>query len=89
MPNSERRSILKKIVSSLAAPLVVFSFAGLVCAAEPVKKEAAPAAAAPAAGELMKPEKKPVRKARKAKKAKMPRKAEKKEEAPARIPAKK
>ena len=77
---------MKKLQSSILAALVAFSFAGLVFAAEPAMKEAAPAAAAPAAGEMRKEVKKPARKARKARKSK---KAAKKEEAPAPAPEKK
>ena len=76
---------MKRILSSIAAALVAVSFAGLVCAAEAPKKEAVPAPAAPAAGEVKKEEKKPVKK----KKATKAKKAAKKEETvkPAESPA--
>jgi len=73
---------MKKMLSTIVAALVAVSFAGLVFAAEPAKTEAP--AAAPAAGEVKKDEKKPAKKAKKAKKSK---KATKKEEAPAAAPA--
>jgi hypothetical protein len=61
---------MKKILSSIVAAIIAVSFTGLVSAAEPPMKEAAPAAAAPATGEMRKEEKKPVRKAKKSKKVK-------------------
>lgn len=61
---------MKKIMSAIVAVLVAVSFAGLVFAAEPAKKEAAPASAAPPVGEIKKEEKKPAKKVKKAKKAK-------------------
>jgi len=77
---------MKKVLSTITAALVAISFAGIVCAAEPVKSEAP--AAAPAAGEVKKEEKKPVKTHKKHKKAKKAKKAVKKEEAmPAEAPA--
>jgi hypothetical protein len=72
---------MKKVLSTLVAALVAVSFAGIVCAAEPV---AAPAAAP----EVKKEEKAPLVKKSKKKKAKKAKKAEvKKEAAPVEAPA--
>jgi hypothetical protein len=71
-----RRNTMKKVLSSIVAALVALSFAGIVCAAEPMK-EAAPAA--PAAGEMKKEEKAPAKKAKKAAKKHKKAKAAKKE----------
>jgi hypothetical protein len=80
-----RRLTMKQVFSSIVAALVAVAFAGIVSAAEPAKKEAAPATPA-AAGEVKQEgTKKPAKKANKAKKAK---KAEKKDAAaPAALPA--
>jgi len=68
---------MKKVLSTIVAALVAVSFAGIVCAAEPVAAPAAPAA------EVKKEEAAPVKKLKK-KKAKKAKKPEvKKEEAPA------
>jgi hypothetical protein len=80
----KENEIMKKAFSTIVAALVAVSFAGIVCAAEPAKKEAAPAAL-PAGHPPVAAEKAPAKPAKKAKKAK---KAEKKEEAaPAATPA--
>ncbi|HEY6873373.1 MAG TPA: hypothetical protein VI298_11675 [Geobacteraceae bacterium] len=73
---------MKKMLPVVAAALGAVFFATFVCAAEPVKKDAGPAPAAPAAGEVKKEETKPARK--KGRKAKPVRKKgeEKKESAP-------
>ena len=60
---------MKKVISSIVAALVAVAFAGIVSAAEPAKKVAAPAA--PVAAGVVKPvnAKKPAKKAVVAKKA--------------------
>jgi hypothetical protein len=80
-----------KMLSTLVAALVAVSFAGLVFAAEPARKEAGPAPAAPAAGEVKKEETRlATKKGKKAKKArKSEKKTEEKEVAPAAAPEKK
>ena len=74
---------MKKALSTIVAALVAVSFAGIVCAAEPAKKEAAmPAGHPPVAAEKA-PEAKPAKKAKKAKKAAKKEEAKPAEAAPA------
>ena len=74
---------MKKMLSLVVTAIAAVSLTAVVWAAEPAKKEAGPAPAAPAAGEVKKEETKPARK--KSRKAKPVRKKdeEKKESAPA------
>jgi len=67
---------LKNIQSAIAAVFVTVSLAGIVSAAELARKEAGPAPAAPAAGEVKKEETRLA--TNKGKKAKKTRKSEKK-----------
>ena len=83
---------MNNIQSARAAVSVPVALAGIVCTAEPVRKEAGPAPAAPAAGEVKKEETRlATKKAKKAKKARKTEKKtdEKKEVAPAAAPEKK
>lgn len=83
---------MKNIQYAIAVAFVTVSLAGIVCAAEPARKEAGPAPAAPAAGEAKKEETRlATKKAKKAKKARKSEKKtdEKKEVAPAAAPEKK
>ncbi len=83
---------MEKLFSTLVTALVAVSFAGFVFAAEPAKKEAGPAPAAPATGEVKKEETRlATKKGKKAKKARKTEKKteEKKEAAPAAAPEKK
>jgi hypothetical protein len=83
---------MNKMLSTLVTALLAVSFAGFVFAAETARKEAGPAPAAPAAGEMKKEETRLAPK--KGKKAKKARKSEtkteeKKEAAPTVAPEKK